>query len=568
MAKYPDFFNNPTVPLQKKYEALRSYHVGNLKTKELAKKFDISILTFNTWNRDFGKALRSQEPLKFFIQLKPGPKKKKKVELIKDRVIALRKKYIAITDIKSILNAQNIQISLDTIHQIIKNEGFARLPKRTKAEKKNISIPELIQAPEAQKISPLLLTGNFTTRDGGALVFLPILKELKIEKLVKAANYPETKQIPSLNYILSFICLKILDKERLSHADDLNLDRGLGLFAGLNVLPKNTSMNSYSYNVSREMNRTFLKELFKATEKLFPFSGDVNLDFTAIPHWGDKSILENNWSGKRHQALKSILAMIAQDPDKGFISYTNAEIKHKNQSDEILKFVDFWQESTGNSLKCLIFDSKLTTYENLDKLNQDKVKFITIRCRSKNLVNSLEKIKKNKWQTVAVTGVKRKHQKLRVYENKRIRLNKYKGYIRQIVITNHGHKEPTFIITNDFDSKLNDIVKKYARRWLVEKSIAEQIDFFHLNRVSSSIVVKVDFDLTMTVIANTLYRLLAFKLIGFENCTAKEIYRKFIENAAIVKFDGQNIFIELLKKFHNPILFKTDYCTSPTKISW
>jgi hypothetical protein len=35
-----------------------------------------------------------------------------------------------------------------------------------------------------------------------------------------------------------------------------------------------------------------------------------------------------------------------------------------------------------------------------------------------------------------------------------------------------------------------------------------------------------------------------------------------------MKFDGQNIFIDLLKEFHNPILFKTDYCTSPTKIFW
>jgi hypothetical protein len=42
-------------------------------------------------------------------------------------------------------------------------------------------------------------------------------------------------------------------------------------------------------------------------------------------------------------------------------------------------------------------------------------------------------------------------------------------------------------------------VRKYARRWLVEKGIAEQIDFFHLNRLSSSMVIKVDFDLVTKV---------------------------------------------------------------------
>lgn len=568
MNRYSTFFTSPNLPKHKKYEALRSYHVEKLKAREAAQKFGATVMTFNTWNRDFCKDMRNQQADSFFLQPKPGPKKKTKTESVKEKVIALRKQYMSIADIKSILNAQDIQISLDTIHQIIKNEGFGRLPKRNKTEKKNIIIPDLIKAPVSQKIDPLLMTGNFISRDAGALIFLPILKEIGIEKLVEEANYPGTEQIPALNYILSFICLKILDKERLSHTDDLNLDRGLGLFAGLNVLPKNASLNSYSYNVSREMNIKFLKKLFNVTMNLVPFSGDINLDFTAIPHWGDKSILENNWSGKRHKALKSILAMITQDPKSGFIPYTNAEVKHKNQSDEILKFVDFWKTASEKPLKCLIFDSKLTTYENLSQLNQDKVKFITIRLRSKNLVSNLKKVKKNKWQIITIDGVKRKHQKLLVYENKRIRIDKYKGYLRQVVITNHGHEEPTFIITNDFNSKLKNIVKKYARRWLVEKGIAEQIDFFHLNRVSSSIIVKVDFDLTMTVVASTLYRLLAARLIGFEHCSAKEIYRRFVENAAIIKFDNNNILVELLKKFHNPILFKTDCCKSATNISW
>lgn len=44
--------------------------------------------------------------------------------------------------------------------------------------------------------------------------------------------------IPADAAILSLLVLKLLRKERLSHIDDYNVDPALGLFAGLNVLPK------------------------------------------------------------------------------------------------------------------------------------------------------------------------------------------------------------------------------------------------------------------------------------------------------------------------------------------
>jgi len=67
------------------------------------------------------------------------------------------------------------------------------------------------------------------------------------------------------------------------------------------------------------------------------------------------------------------------------------------------------------------------------------------------------------------------------------------------------------IIMNDFDMSIEKIIRKYARRWNVEKTIAEQIDFFHLNLVSSSMVIKVDFDLTMSILAQ---KSLSFTSVG------------------------------------------------------
>ncbi len=54
-----------------------------------------------------------------------------------------------------------------------------------------------------------------------------------------------------------------------------------------------------------------------------------------------------------------------------------------------------------------------------------------------------------------------------------------------------------------FRHKVELIVRKYTKRWIVEKAISEQIEFFHLNLVSSSMVIKVDFDLTMSILTLT-----------------------------------------------------------------
>ncbi|GAJ23461.1 unnamed protein product, partial [marine sediment metagenome] len=168
---------------------------------------------------------------------------------------------------------------------------------------------------------------------------------------------------------LSFIALKILGSERLSHDETWNFDRALGLFAELNVLPKNATLSSYSYRVTWSENKKLLKELSRIFQDSDTEEGEFNLDFKSIPHWGDESVLEKNWSGSRSRRIKSILSLIVNDPSTGFLSYTKAGIKLEEQSDCIIDFIDFWKEGRGVAPKMLIFDSKFTSYKNLDKLN-------------------------------------------------------------------------------------------------------------------------------------------------------------------------------------------------------
>jgi len=97
-------------------------------------------------------------------------------------------------------------------------------------------------------------------------------------------------------------------------------------------------------------------------------------------------------------------------------------------------------------------------------------------------------------------------------------------------------------------------VRKYCRRWLIEKSIAEQVDFFHLNRLSSSMVIKVGFDLVMTILAHNLYRLLALELGRYQHLTDQSVFDRFIYNAGTVAISKNDIRVSLKKKRDLPQL--------------
>ena len=149
-----------------------------------------------------------------------------------------------------------------------------------------------------------------------------------------------------------------------------------------------------------------------------------------------------------------------------------------------------------------------------------------------------------------------------------ISLRHYEGELREIIITEHGHLKPAFLITNDLTTDLKSLVKKYTRRWLVEQEIAEQVAFFHLNHPSSSIVVKVDFDLTLSLLAHNLYRLLAKELSGFESSTAQTICRNFLANGAKVEIKDNQVIVQLKKKTHLPILLSTSWMKQSTHLQW
>ena len=144
----------------------------------------------------------------------------------------------------------------------------------------------------------------------------------------------------------------------------------------------------------------------------------------------------------------------------------------------------------------------------------------------------------------------------------------YGKQIRQVAMNGHGKIKPALIITNDFEIPVEMIIRKYARRWLVEQEISEQTHFFHLNRVSSSMVIKVDFDLTMSILAHNLYRLLARDLAGFEVSTSTSLFNKFICNSAVVEIDSHTITVLMKKKRTLPVLLSALEPFQDLPLSW
>jgi hypothetical protein len=112
-------------------------------------------------------------------------------------------------------------------------------------------------------------------------------------------------------------------------------------------------------------------------------------------------------------------------------------------------------------------------------------------------------------------------------------------------------------------------VTRYAQRMLIENGIAEAIQFFHLDALSSMVGLKVDFDLQLTLMASSLYRLLADK-IGREygKAQVKTIFRNLLDVSATVEIGEQEVSVTLDKRAHNPYLVASRLTDQPTPMPW
>jgi hypothetical protein len=212
----------------------------------------------------------------------------------------------------------------------------------------------------------------------------------------------------------------------------------------------------------------------------------------------------------------------------------------------------------------LLFDSRATTSAGLSQLTQRQVGFITIRRRGSGMLARVRRLPAEGWQHCQITQATGKRRQVQ-YVEERVQLDGYDGAVRQLIVTGLGHESPTFFLTNDQPEvqTAREVIQTYASRNHVENHLGEQITFFHLDCLCSEVRLNVDFDLTLTVLADLLYRNLAGRLKGFSRAGPSRLFRKFVDTPGVIEITAKEIIVHLSKRSHNPLL-KEAGLTKPT----
>jgi hypothetical protein len=556
-------FLNPTTTTHRQYEALRAFFVDGIPSAEAAARFGYSAGSFRILCHHF----RRNPDRQFFLAPHKGPRVAPKRDSVRDRVVKLRKQNLSVYDIQRALAEKKTRLSTVTIAKLLKEEGFARLPRRADDERPHTAKPEAASVADVALLD--LSPRTFRTKFGGLFLFCKYLAEIPLEQIAQKCALPGTKMVPADHALRSLLALKLFGSARQSHVMSYVFDEGLALFAGLNVSPKRSFLSEYSSRVDPRTFPLLTKSWFDAVGKLgLALGASFDLDFHTIPFFGDGALLDKHYIPRRSHQQKGMLAFLAHDADSHVFCYVNATVTKAGQNDEVLRFVDYWKHRTGHLPKELIFDSKLTTYANLSRLNELGIEFITIRRRTDKLLDDVLGHPSSAWRRIELNNVGREYRTPRILSQE-ITMDDYRGSIRQIAIRDLGHEEPTILLTNQLKRSATTLIDRYAKRMVIENAIAEGIDFFHLDALSSAVALKVDFDLQLTLMASTLYRLLGTSVgVPYDTAKARRIFRDFVDATAQVSISDDEIAVVYQKRAHNPLLKAAGFEDRPITIPW
>jgi transposase len=554
------FFAKPATPRQRQYEALRAFYLEGLPSAECARRFGYSAGAF----RVLCHAFRRGDLPELFATARPGRREQPKKSRAHEQIVALRKRNYSVYEISQALKEQATPLSATAVREVLAAEGFAPLPRRLDEER-----PARV-GPNAQAVANVgdfvLSPREFTTRTGGLFLFVPDLVRLDSDALAQAAKLPGSRMIPATHALRASLALKLWAIERKSHVMALVADEGLALFCGLNAMPKKSFLSEYSSRITPQKVARLLAAWHAQFSGEDLFAGQsLNLDFHSVPYFGEHPIVESHYLPRRSRRQPSILTFLAQDADSQVFCYSNADIRKGEEADEIFRFIAFWKRQHGKAPQHLVFDSKLTTFPGLDRLDAAGITFITLRRRSPKLLAEVANLPLSAWRTVDLELPHRKYRTPRVYEQKARPLQRT---YRQFFITDLGHDEPTILLTNDAKSTPKNIITRYAKRMLIENALSDAVRFFHIDALSSSVGFKIDFDMALLVLASGLYRLMARRMRGYNDAQARQIFRDLIDMPADVTITENEVRVRFHRRAHLPIVLASGLVDKPVKVPW
>jgi len=558
------FFLSPEEPLQRQYEALRAFFADQQGSADVAGRFGYSPGSFRVLCHQFRHDHAKRAG--FFRHPQHGPHSAPARDRVRERAVALRKRNLSVYDIQRELAHTGQAISINALAVLLREEGFSRLPRRRDEERPATLKPEVAEVADVRRLD--LSPRSFRTALAGVFLFVPLLQGIDLASVVRAGRLPGSRMIPAQQAVRTLLALKLLGAERKSHVMDLVFDPAIALFAGLNVVPKRSYLAAYSSSVDHRANVRVMDAWFGQTQAAgLPLGSSLDLDFHTVPAQTAEEPLEKHYVSSRSRRQQGILVFLAREAEQRVFRYAHAGIPKADQANEILEFVAFWKRHTGRVPTELVFDSQLTTHENLAELNRQGIFFLTLRRRSRKMLAAIYGRPASDWRRITLDSLTRTFRTPRVIDE-RVPLRGY-GDIRQLTILDLGHEEPTVLVTNHVKPGPAALVTRYAQRMLIENTIAEAIQFFHLDALSSMVGLKVDFDLQLTLMAGSLYRLMAHR-IGheYERAQPKRIFRNLLDLSARVDVDPSRVVVTFDKRAHNPYLVASGLADTPTPMPW
>ena len=554
------FFLEPLLPKHRQYEALRAFLVEGRPAREVARAFGYTLNSFHVLCHHFR---RETQPA-FFLSTRHGPQSQPKKSAARDLIVQLRKQNHSVYEISQALQERHCPLSPTAVREVLKAEGFAPLPRRRDDERPQQPRPTVEPVADVRQFS--LNPRTFTTDCGGLFLFVADLVRLEVEKLAQAAGLPGSKMIPAEQALRCGLALKLWSLERKSHVMPLVADEGLALFAGLNAFPKKSYLSEYSCRLHHLKTTRLLAAWHQQIQgtQLLP-AESFNLDFHSVPFYGEDPLIQRHYVSARSRSQPSVLVFLAQDAGSHVFCYSNADLRKGEEAEEIFAFITFWKRAHGQLPRHLVFDSKLTTYEGLARLDKMKVPFITLRRRSPKLLKEIVLLPRSAWRTIELDVPTRKYRTPRVYEQT---ITLAGRSLRQMFVQDLGHDEPTILLTNQHHTPAKALLTRYAQRMLIENALSDAVRFFHIDALSSSVGLKVDFDMALLVVASGLYRLIAQRMRGYADAQARQIFRDLIKMPADVTVSEKEVEVSFHRRAHLPILLASDLMEKRIAVPW
>ena len=210
---------------------------------------------------------------------------------------------------------------------------------------------------------------------------------------------------------------------------------------------------------------------------------------------------------------------------------------------------------------------KVAPYEILEELRTEGINFITIRRRGQKIVRELLSRPANDWKSTRITTPKRRYSTVR-YLDDQVKLRNYNDLCRQIAVSGTGRESPTLFLTNNIKLSANEIITRYTQRNSIENDIGINVNFFHMDCLSSEVRLNVNFDVLLTVLANSCYRWLSQRLKGCEKMQPKRLYRKIIETGGHIYVDDKYINVIFDRRALNPLIKQARLDQDSRQIPW